>query len=73
MIAYPAYHRLPAYDPARMELEDKEELDGHSELQDVLEVLFPNVLASYRQIIELIYVQIYYVVRVVFHVLRRTV
>jgi len=23
MIAYPAYHRLPAYDPTRMELEDK--------------------------------------------------
>merc|ERR1712118_652721 len=29
-IAYPAYHRLPVYDPVRMELEDNEELDGHS-------------------------------------------
>jgi len=38
MIAYPAYHRLPAYDPARQELEDKEELDGHTEFQDVFEV-----------------------------------
>jgi len=36
MIAYPAYHRLPVYDPVRLELEDKEELDGRSELQDVL-------------------------------------
>jgi len=38
MIAYPAYHRLPAYDPARQELENKEELDGHTENQDVFEV-----------------------------------
>lgn len=38
MIAYPAYHRLPWYDPARQELEDKEELDGHTENQDVMEV-----------------------------------
>eukprot|EP00397_Hematodinium_sp_SG-2012_P033068 GEMP01035282.1.p1 GENE.GEMP01035282.1~~GEMP01035282.1.p1 ORF type:complete len:287 (+),score=72.92 GEMP01035282.1:112-972(+) len=38
MIAYPAYHRLPVYDPARQELEDKEELDGHTENQDVFEV-----------------------------------
>lgn len=37
MIAYPAYHRLPAYDPARQELEDREELDGASELQNVLD------------------------------------
>lgn len=37
MIAYPAFHKLPHYDPARMELEDKEELDGKSEYQDVLE------------------------------------
>lgn len=37
MIAYPAYHRLPVYDPARLELEDKEELDGASELQAVLD------------------------------------
>lgn len=37
MIAYPAYHRLPVYDPARMELEDREELDGQSELQSVLD------------------------------------
>lgn len=28
MIAYPAFHKLPAYDPVRMELEDREELDG---------------------------------------------
>lgn len=37
MIAYPAYHRLPAYDPARLELEDREELDGASEMQNVLD------------------------------------
>lgn len=37
MIAYPAYHKLPAYDPSRQELEDKEELDGHTEFQDVME------------------------------------
>merc|ERR1712070_1328066 len=37
MISYPAYHRLPVYDPVRMELEDKEELDGASELQQVLD------------------------------------
>jgi len=37
MIAFPAYHRLPAYDPARLELENKEELDGRSENQDVLD------------------------------------
>jgi len=37
MIAYPAFHRLPVYDPARMELEDKEELDGTTELQAVLD------------------------------------
>lgn len=37
MIAYPAYHRLPVYDPARMELEDREELDGASDLQCVLD------------------------------------
>jgi len=35
MIAYPAFHRLPVYDPVRQELEDKEELDGHSEYQDI--------------------------------------
>ena len=28
MIAYPAFHRLPVYDPVRMELENNEELDG---------------------------------------------
>eukprot|EP00913_Durusdinium_trenchii_P034460 g32241.t1 len=28
MIAYPAFHRLPVYDPARQELEEREELDG---------------------------------------------
>lgn len=43
MIAYPAYHRLPAYDPTRLELEDREELDGHSELQDVLEAAQTNL------------------------------
>merc|ERR1740129_873156 len=37
MIAYPAFHKLPRYDPVRMELEDNEELDGRSELQDVLD------------------------------------
>eukprot|EP00933_Yihiella_yeosuensis_P061769 TRINITY_DN64614_c0_g1_i1.p1 TRINITY_DN64614_c0_g1~~TRINITY_DN64614_c0_g1_i1.p1 ORF type:complete len:293 (-),score=71.05 TRINITY_DN64614_c0_g1_i1:139-1017(-) len=37
MIAYPAFHRLPVYDPVRQELEDREELDGASELQCVLE------------------------------------
>jgi len=37
MIAYPAYHRLPVYDPTRMELEDKEELDGFSDMQQVLD------------------------------------
>lgn len=37
MIAYPAYHRLPVYDPVRVELEDREELDGASENQDVLD------------------------------------
>jgi len=37
MIAYPAYHRLPVYDPARLELEDREELDGATELQQVLD------------------------------------
>jgi|Transcript_15918 hypothetical protein len=43
MIAYPAFHRLPVYDPTRQELEDKEELDGHSELQDVLDVSQTNL------------------------------
>jgi hypothetical protein len=43
MIAYPAYHRLPVYDPVRLELEDKEELDGHSELQDVLDPYQTNL------------------------------
>ena len=38
MIAYPAFHKLPTYDPVRMELEDNEELDGRSDLQDVLDV-----------------------------------
>jgi len=37
MIAYPAFHRLPVYDPVRAELEDREELDGASEMQDVLD------------------------------------
>jgi len=37
MIAYPAYHRLPAYDPTRMDLENREELDGQSEFQDIVE------------------------------------
>jgi len=37
MIAYPGYHRLPVYDPTRMDLEDQEELDGQSDLQDVLD------------------------------------
>lgn len=37
MIAYPAFHRLPAYDPTRVELENKEELDGHSDMQHVFD------------------------------------
>merc|ERR550537_1742797 len=37
MISYPGYHRLPVYDPARLELEDREELDGQSEMQNVLD------------------------------------
>merc|ERR1719479_698935 len=37
MIAYPAFHKLPVYDPVRQELEDREELDGASELQQVLD------------------------------------
>merc|ERR1719352_1851840 len=36
-IAYPAFHRLPWYDPVRMECEDKEGLDGRSEMQDILD------------------------------------
>mmetsp|Transcript_10221 Transcript_10221/g.11398 ORF Transcript_10221/g.11398 Transcript_10221/m.11398 type:complete len:97 (+) Transcript_10221:480-770(+) len=43
MIAYPAYHRLPAYDPTRLELEDKEELDGTTELQQVLDHTQTNI------------------------------
>jgi hypothetical protein len=43
MISYPAYHRLPVYDPVRMELEDKEELDGQSELQQVLDYTQTNL------------------------------
>merc|ERR1719498_2196182 len=43
MIAYPAFHRLPVYDPVRLELEDKEELDGHSEMQDVLDAFQTNL------------------------------
>jgi len=43
MIAYPAFHRLPAYDPARMELEDREELDGQSDLQNVLDATQTNL------------------------------
>lgn len=43
MIAYPGYHRLPIYDPTRLELEDNEELDGHSELQDVLDAFATNL------------------------------
>lgn len=43
MIAYPAFHRLPVYDPARQELEDREELDGASELQCVLDYSQTNL------------------------------
>lgn len=43
MIAYPAFHRLPAYDPVRLELEDREELDGASELQDALDWTSTNL------------------------------
>jgi len=38
MIAYPAFNRLPWYDPVRLELEGSEELDGASEFQDVMEI-----------------------------------
>jgi len=37
MIAYPGYHRLPAYDPARMDLENREEIDGRTEYQDIID------------------------------------
>jgi len=43
MIAYPAFHRLPVYDPTRMELENKEELDGYTENQEVLEYINTNL------------------------------
>jgi hypothetical protein len=43
MIAYPAFHRLPAYDPTRLELEDREELDGHAELEAVLDHFSTNL------------------------------
>jgi len=43
MIAYPAYHRLPVYDPTRLELEDKEELDGVTDLQAVLDFTQTNL------------------------------
>jgi len=43
MIAYPAFHRLPVYDPVRAELEDREELDGASEMQDVLDYTQTNM------------------------------
>jgi len=43
MIAYPAFHRLPVYDPVRQELEDKEELDGHSEYQDIADYSQTNM------------------------------
>lgn len=43
MIAYPAFHRLPVYDPVRQELENKEELDGCSEMQDVLDAFQTNL------------------------------
>lgn len=43
MIAYPAFHRLPVYDPTRQELEDREELDGVSDLQAVLDYTQTNL------------------------------
>jgi len=43
MIAYPAFHRLPIYDPVRAELEDREELDGSSDMQDVLDYATTNL------------------------------
>jgi hypothetical protein len=43
MIAYPAFHRLPVYDPVRAELENREELDGASENQDVLDYAQTNI------------------------------
>uniref|UniRef100_A0A7S1PAK6 Uncharacterized protein n=1 Tax=Vitrella brassicaformis TaxID=1169539 RepID=A0A7S1PAK6_9ALVE len=36
MIAYPAYHNLPEWDPARMILEDKDPLEGTHEGKEVL-------------------------------------
>jgi len=50
MIAYPAYHRLPAYDPTRLELEDNEELDGQSELQQVLDHTQTNLWWAGKQL-----------------------
>lgn len=38
MIAYPAFHRLPSFDPARIELENAEDPDGQSENQVLLRV-----------------------------------
>jgi hypothetical protein len=51
MIAYPAYHRLPAYDPTRQELEDKEELDGASEMQDVLDTETTNLWWAGKELV----------------------
>merc|ERR1712125_234989 len=51
MIAYPAYHMLPACDPTRMELEDKEELDGQSELQQVLDESQTNLWWAGKELI----------------------
>lgn len=50
MIAYPAFHRLPVYDPTRLELEDKEELDGQSELQQVLDHTQTNLWWAGKQL-----------------------
>ena len=37
MIAYPAYHRLPIYDPARIELEGTDVSAGGGEFEDILD------------------------------------
>eukprot|EP00916_Digyalum_oweni_P006215 GHVL01010738.1.p1 GENE.GHVL01010738.1~~GHVL01010738.1.p1 ORF type:complete len:288 (+),score=46.85 GHVL01010738.1:60-923(+) len=37
MIAYPAYHKLPTWDPAYLILEGKENLDGTTDSKDVMD------------------------------------
>jgi hypothetical protein len=47
MIAYPAYHRLPSFDPARIELEAKEEPDGQSEHHVKFGQFFFRILSNF--------------------------